>query len=184
MLGSPSKGPSLHLALRVLQRAKLGRDSAPDGGRLAHVLEAGEVGPVGPGERAAELLAGADGRVVDDVDQALVVGRALREALRLGTVDDLDVFDGGPFDAVLTVNSFGFWPDQEDALTALRQAMRPGGRIALGTQPRGSGATEAAALAAGEGLADLLRDTGFSEVRLEMLDLRPVPVAAALGVRP
>ena len=44
---------NLRLALRVRERTELGRHAARDRRRLAAALEAGEVGAVAPGDRAA-----------------------------------------------------------------------------------------------------------------------------------
>src|ERR1700684_872096 len=65
------------LALRILQRPELGGNAAGNGSGLAGVLKASKIGPVAPCERTAQPLAGAKRRVVNDVDQPLVVGRAL-----------------------------------------------------------------------------------------------------------
>src|SRR5438132_9143090 len=59
--------------LRIGQIAEFNSRSARDLGHLVARLEAGEVRPFPPSERAAELLAGLDRGVMDDVDRALVV---------------------------------------------------------------------------------------------------------------
>lgn len=51
------------------------------------------------------------------------------------SVDQLPRFDA-PLDAILAVNSLGFWPNPDEQLYNLRNLLRPGGRIALATQPR------------------------------------------------
>jgi hypothetical protein len=58
-----------------------------------------------------------------------------------------------------------------------------GGRIAIAFQPRGPGATDEAATTTGQDLVAALRDAGFSQVRLETLELKPA-VVCALGVNP
>jgi SAM-dependent methyltransferase len=102
--------------------------------------------------------------------------------LRLDSVDQLPDFDG-PFDKVLAVNVALFWDRPVGLLENLRRVLRTGGRIALAFQPRGPGATDDAARTTGLELQAALRDAGFSEVRLETLELKP-PVVCALGVNP
>src|SRR5687767_14420992 len=71
--------PGFRLPLRIGQGTKLGSHAAGNRRRLTARLEAGEVGPVAPGDGAAETNAGLDGRVVHDVDGTLVVRRSLSE---------------------------------------------------------------------------------------------------------
>src|SRR5262245_14633950 len=71
------KGTDLRLALGVVEIAKFGAGAAGDLRHFVAGLEAGEVRPLAPGERTAELDAGLDGGVVHHVDGALVVGIAL-----------------------------------------------------------------------------------------------------------
>lgn len=108
-----------------------------------------------------------------------VAVRAGRVDLRLGSVKLLPDF-GGPLDKILAVNSVGFWPDPVARLTELRSMLRAGGEIAIASEPRCPGATrETSARAAGE-IASQLREAGFSETRVETLDLEP-PVVCVLA---
>lgn len=50
------------------------------------------------------------------------------------SVDRLPRFDE-PLDAVVAVNSVGFWPNPIQQPSELRGLLRPGGRIALASQP-------------------------------------------------
>jgi SAM-dependent methyltransferase len=143
------------------------------------VLEIG----FGPGIALAELARrSAHVHGVDHSD--LMVRRARR---RLGgrvtvtctSVASLPDF-GEPFDVVLAVNSIGFWPEPVERLRELRGVLRPGGRIALATQPRCPGVTTDAA---GERLRDMLAEAGFTDARTEVLDLTP-PVACVIAVSP
>jgi SAM-dependent methyltransferase len=153
------------------------------------VLEVG----FGPGIAIAELARRVTRGRVYGVDHSAVMVRQARRrsaaAVRAGRVDlreapvsDLPDF-GAPLDAVMAVNSAGFWPDPVTQLERLRARLRPGGRIALAGQPRCPGATaETTARAAGH-LTDLLTQAGFVDPRTEILPLTP-PVACVLARNP
>jgi len=151
-----------------------------------------EVG-FGPGRAIAELS-----RLVDDrghvygVDHSEVMLRqATRRnaaAIRAGrvtlvsaSVADLPPAVDGPFDVVLAVNSLGFWPAPTARLEELRRRLRPGGRIAIASQPRGPGATRDTSLGAAREIEDLLHTAGFTQAHTEMLDLDP-PVVCVVAV--
>jgi SAM-dependent methyltransferase len=144
----------------------------------------------GPGVAVAALAAVATQGLVVGVDHSEVMigqaGRRNRAAVRAGRVrlvcapvENLSV-DGGPFDAALAVNTVGLWPDPASRLRELAGLLRPGGRIALVTQPRCPGADAATSAAAAKELADRLTEAGFEHLRTEMLDLDP-PTAWVLG---
>jgi hypothetical protein len=90
-------------------------------------------------------------------------------------VENLEVIDG-PFDAALAVNTVGMWPQPTARLREIGRQLRPGGRIALVSQPRCPGATAATSAAAGDRLAGQLLDAGFSILRVETLELDPPAV--------
>jgi hypothetical protein len=77
------------------------------------------------------------------------------------------------------VNSVGFWPNPTEQLRKLRGLLRPGGRIAFASQPRCPGATADTTARAGKELHDWLIQAGFTQARVETLDLNP-PVACVL----
>ncbi|HYJ67656.1 MAG TPA: class I SAM-dependent methyltransferase [Nocardioidaceae bacterium] len=148
-----------------------------------------EVG-CGPGVAVAALATRAIGGLVVGVDQSQVMIRQARRrngaAIRAGRVrlmhtrvERLSISDG-PFDAALAVNTVDMWPDPTCRLRELGQLLRPGGRIALVSQPRCPGATAATSTAAANELAALLTEAGFEHLRTEMLDLDP-PAACVLG---
>ena len=68
--------------------------------------------------------------------------RAGRVDLRCASVENLPVF-GAPVDKIMAVNSVGFWPEKLTRLKELRDKLRPGGQIAIASQPRCPGATKA-----------------------------------------
>jgi SAM-dependent methyltransferase len=153
-----------------------------------HVIELG----CGPGVAIAALADRAVRGLVVGVDHSLVMIRQARRrnraAVRAGRVrlmhtpvESLSMSDG-PFDAALAVNTVGMWPDPSTRLRELARLLRPGGRIALVSQPRCPGATPATSAAAAKELAGLLTDAGFERLRTEMLDLDP-PAACVLGHR-
>lgn len=150
------------------------------------VLEIG----FGPGVAIAELARRATRGHIYGIDHSeVMVGqaskrnaaaiRAQRVELIHTSVDRLPRFDE-PLDAILAVNSVGFWPNPTDQLGKLRGLLRPGGRIALASQPRVAGATADTTARAGRKLHDLLAQAGFTEARIETLDLSP-PVACVLA---
>src|SRR5262245_12630122 len=77
---SPGKRASFRFGLCIGERSEFGGDAACNRGHLASGLEAGEVRSIAPRDRSAEADTGLEGRVVHDVDRALVVGRSLPEA--------------------------------------------------------------------------------------------------------
>jgi SAM-dependent methyltransferase len=109
--------------------------------------------------------------------------RAGRVTLTLGTVEQLPPALDGPFDAILAVNSLGFWPAPTERLEELRWRLTPGGRIAIASQPRCPGATRNTSLDAASDITDLLQAAGFTPTRTEILDLNP-PVVCVLAVNP
>jgi ubiquinone/menaquinone biosynthesis C-methylase UbiE len=151
------------------------------------VLEIG----FGPGIAIRELSRRAPEGRVCGVDHSEVMVRqatrrnadAVRDGrveLRLGRAENLPAFEA-PFDKILAVNALQFSDQPLDRLRQLRRVLRPGGRIAIAFQPRGPGATDEAATRRGQKLAGALHDAGFSQVRLETLQLKPATVCA-LGV--
>jgi ubiquinone/menaquinone biosynthesis C-methylase UbiE len=106
--------------------------------------------------------------------------RAGRVTLIRASVEDLPPALSGPFDAVLAVNSLGFWPSPTERLHELRRRLAPGARIAIASQPRCRGATMSTSLDTAHEITGLLRDAGFTQTRTEVLDLDP-PVACVLA---
>ena len=150
------------------------------------VLEIG----FGPGVAIAELVRRGVGHVygIDHSDVMLrqafarnaAAIKAGRATLLQASVDQLPDILKGPFDAILAVNSLGFWPAPVDRLTELRRRLAPAGRIAIVSQPRCPGATARTSRKAAEEIENLLRAAGFERISTEMLPLSP-PVVCVLG---
>ena len=118
------------------------------------VLEIG----FGPGLAIRELSRRATQGLVYGVDHSAVMVRqatrrnaaavrAGRVEFRLGSAEQLPAFTE-PFDKVLVVNNLGMWHEPDERLKALYRLMRPGGRIAIVSQPRCPGATAETTVAA------------------------------------
>ena len=150
------------------------------------VLEIG----FGPGLAIAELSRRASRGTVYGIDHSDVMlqqattrnaaaVRAKHVHLVQASVEQLPRFDE-PLDAILAVNSFGFWPEPPERLVELRALLRPGGRIAIAAQPRCPGATKATSTKAAREIETLLDEAGFSQTHVETLDLEP-PVVCVLA---
>jgi SAM-dependent methyltransferase len=109
--------------------------------------------------------------------------RAGRVTLINASVDQLPAALEGPFDAILAVNSLGFWPAPAGRLAELRRRLAPGGRVAIASQPRCPGATAATSRAAAREIEDLLRGAGFTHLSTQTLPLSP-PVICVLAASP
>lgn len=88
------------------------------------------------------------------------------------------------FDKVFAIKVYMFWDDPVPTLQGLRGVMKPGGAISLTLQPRKRGATDEDARAAADAMAASLRDAGFADVRVEMMQMAPVSTGCALGRAP
>jgi ubiquinone/menaquinone biosynthesis C-methylase UbiE len=143
------------------------------------VLEIG----FGPGIAIRELSGRATHGLVCGVDHSEVMVRQAtkrnRDAVRAGRVDlrggsaeHLPAF-AEPFDKVLAVNNMGMWREPDERLKALHRLMRPGGRIAIVSQPRCPGATAETTASAGRAIAARLTAAGFSRLRSDTLALKP-----------
>jgi SAM-dependent methyltransferase len=147
------------------------------------VLELG----CGPGVAVAALAARATRGLVVGVDHSPVVirqaSRRNRAAVRAGRVrlvcspvENLALGEEA-FDAALAVNTVGMWPEPAARLREIGRLLRPGGRIALVSQPR---CPSAAAAAAAAELTGLLGEAGFEDFRTETLALDP-PVVCVIA---
>ena len=153
------------------------------------VLEIG----FGPGVAVAEVARLAPEGRVYGVDHSEVMTRQARRRngaavraglvdLQVASVDTLPDF-GEPLDKIFTVNSLFFWSDPVDRLRELRTRLRTGGTIAVGHQPRCPGATADTSRQASAEIIEQLTAAGFTDARVETLDLDP-PVVCVLATAP
>ncbi|MFI6291063.1 class I SAM-dependent methyltransferase [Nonomuraea sp. NPDC050790] len=154
-----------------------------------HILEIG----FGPGLAIAHLSRHAPHGHIHGIDHSAVMLRhatrrnaaairAHRVTLQRATVDHLPAFQQ-PLDAILTVNTLGFWPHPTQRLTELRDLLKPGGRIAITSQPRTPGADEHTSAQAARDITQHLHDAGYTHIRTHTLDLTP-PAVCVLATRP
>jgi len=153
------------------------------------VLEIG----FGPGLAIAALARAGAGHVYGIDHSGVMLRHASRRnaaAIRAGrvtliraSVDQVPAALDGPFDAILAVNSLGFWPDPGVRLAELRRRLAPGGRIAIASQPRCPGATSDTSRDAARQLEGLLAEAGFTHLSTQALPLSP-PVACVLAASP
>ena len=153
------------------------------------VLEIG----FGPGLAIAALAQAGAGHVYGIDHSGVMLRHASRRnatAIRAGrvtliraSVDQVPAALDGPFDAILAVNSLGFWPDPGVRLAELRRRLAPGGRIAIASQPRCPGATADTSRDAARQIEGLLAEAGFTRLSTQALPLSP-PVACVRAASP
>jgi SAM-dependent methyltransferase len=146
------------------------------------VLEIG----FGPGVAVAQLVRDGAGHVYGIDHSGVMLRQASRRnaaAVRAGrvtlvraSVDQIPPALDGPFDAILAVNSLGFWPAPAERLAELRRRLVPAGHIAIASQPRCPGATADTSRAAAREIEGLLLSAGFTRTRTETLKLSPPAV--------
>jgi ubiquinone/menaquinone biosynthesis C-methylase UbiE len=99
--------------------------------------------------------------------------------LHLAEIENLPVFDE-TFDKIFSINSIIFWNRLKD----LRKLMKPNGLIAITIQPRSKEANNEIALEEGKKLVQYLKEAGFSQIHLEVKEMKPVLAVCAMGVNP
>ncbi len=150
------------------------------------VLEVG----CGPGiALKACLKTVTDGTVVgldhSDVMIAQARGRNLRAVrkkrlrLVLGTLAELP-HDEPPFDKIFSINVIQFVDKAAFIAESVKHLSRDG-ILATSFQPRGGKPTREQALEMGKTLETLFTSAGLTEVRTELLELKPVPAICVLG---
>ena len=147
----------------------------------------------GPGLAIAELARAGAAHVYGIDHSGVMLRQASKRnaaAIRAGRVtlinasaDQLPPGLNGPFDAIVAVNSLGFWPAPAERLAELGRRLAPGGRIAIASQPRCPGATAVTSRSAAEEIENLLQGAGFTHLSTETLPLSP-PVVCVLAASP
>ena len=107
--------------------------------------------------------------------------RAGRLTLIEGTIDDVPG-DLAPFDKLFSINVIQF-VDRPKFVARAQALLKPGGTFAATYQPRHAKATRADALKMAAQLTEMLKAEGFSGVRTEEIELKPVPAVCVIGLR-
>ena len=111
---------------------------------------------------------------------AIAAGRV---QLHLASADALPPFTE-PFDKVMASNVHMFLHDPVSTLRRWLVITRPGGWVAITHQSRKQAATDADTAQGADRIAGDLRAAGFTDVRIETLEMEPVNAACVLGRRP
>jgi ubiquinone/menaquinone biosynthesis C-methylase UbiE len=111
---------------------------------------------------------------------AIAAGRV---QLHLGSASSLPAFNES-FDKVMASNVLMFLDDPVATLRQWLAVTRPGGWIAITHQSRKKGATDADSARDADQIGADLRAAGFTNVRIEILEMKPVNGACVLGNRP
>lgn len=106
-----------------------------------------------------------------------------RVSIRCMSVNDVPSL-AMTFDKIYSANVAQFFADPVAVFQILRTCLRPGGLIATTYQPRSKGAGPADAARAADKFAAVLLAAGFTDIRRETLELKPVPAVCLLGKQP
>jgi cyclopropane fatty-acyl-phospholipid synthase-like methyltransferase len=150
------------------------------------VLEVG----CGPGVALELCLARAGVRVVGVDHSALMIKQAAKRNARAVKDGRLVLIEGtidvtpaeAPFDRMFSINVIQF-VDRPAFVARAKALLKPGGMMATTCQPRHAKATRADALKLAAELTDLMTAAAFTGVRVEELDLKPVPAVCVIGRR-
>jgi protein-L-isoaspartate O-methyltransferase len=153
-----------------------------------HVLEIG----YGPGLAIAEIARLVPNGHVTGLDHSTTMqgvatrrldaaGLSDRVELHVGDVTDLGEQVPGPFDRILAVNVWMFWPDPISVLSSLHSRMAPGGRLAITYQPRHAGASASDTDRGTDQLLEQAEAAGFVHLTAETIPLDDVPAVAVLA---
>jgi len=161
---------------------------------LLHIQKADNVLEVGFGPGVAIKM------VSDAIQDGYVVGidysdvmlqqakkrnkKAIQEGkviLRLGDIHSAPLLDM-MFDKVFSVNSIIFWEEPVKSLREIRQIMKPNALIALTVLPYMKGSTEGTSRNLGSEISHYLEQAGFSNIRIELKEMKPVTAVCVLGM--
>jgi 2-polyprenyl-3-methyl-5-hydroxy-6-metoxy-1,4-benzoquinol methylase len=105
--------------------------------------------------------------------------RSKRLKLITGTIDDVPA-DESPFDRIFSINVIQFIADKEAFVANCVKRLAPNGVVATTYQPRIKPSREAA-LAMAATLTELKARAGLTNIRTEVLELKPVPAICVLA---
>jgi len=111
---------------------------------------------------------------------AIAAGRL---ELRLAPLEEIVRLEPG-FTKILSVNVIQFVADKDALYRMLFDKLAPGGGVATTYQPRHKNPTRADALAMGETIREAMSRAGFTAIRQEEHDFKPVPAICVLGRKP
>lgn len=100
--------------------------------------------------------------------------------LHQASVEQLDELDG-EYDRIMAVNAYQFWPNRIETLKRLRSLLAPGGRLAIGEQPRSKGANDDMARRTALIVDQEIRRAGFEDVSTYERQLNPLVVCVIGG---
>lgn len=116
--------------------------------------------------------------------------RAISEGrlkLVVGSVEDEfpkhDSLLPGPFNVIYAVNVAMFWRDPVKTMKTLGARLGNNGRILLTFQPRTGARTDEAAMAAGEKIAQQMREAGLGGIRIESLKTISPMAVCVIGAK-
>lgn len=163
---------------------------------LLQIRDGDRVLEIGCGPGLAIQMAGrlaGSGRVVGVDHSEIMLRQASRRnraaigaghvRLHLASADALPPFTE-PFDKVMASNLHMFLDDPVSTLRGWLIITRPGGVVAITHQSRKQAATDADTAQGADRIAADLRAAGFTDVRIETLEMKPVNAACVLGQRP
>lgn len=146
-----------------------------------HVLEIG----FGGGSALSRLVQSGGSRGVTGIDISPVMVRKAERKFRseirsgrlhvqVGDVSKLP-FDDSVFDRVFTINTIYFWPNTLAGLSEVYRVLRPEGRAAISIRSKDKMEKHSVTkygfrLFSGDEIADLMRQAGFREIRVDHRD--------------
>lgn len=96
------------------------------------------------------------------------------------TAERMPMFDT-PFDKIFSINLSIFWKNPITQLKELRSRMAPGGIIAITLQPHSKGVNDETAYKEGKKILHYLEEAGFSQIRMEKMEAKPVFAICVIG---
>jgi trans-aconitate methyltransferase len=102
--------------------------------------------------------------------------------LRIGDAQALPA-DIGTFDKIFSCNVWLFWSQPVTVFEQLRAHLSPGATLAVTHLPRHGNATRETALAAAARITEQLEQARYSNIRVEILEIEPVPAVCVLAIR-